>query len=135
MQDAVEQLITSYYTAFNQQDMRGFLDLLNEDIVHDINQGHREHGKEAFSAFMQRMNQHYKEQIIEISITSNKAGNRAAAEFTVVGQYLSTDQGLPVASGQSYLLPAGAFFEINKGKISRVSNYYNLQDWITQVNQ
>jgi steroid delta-isomerase-like uncharacterized protein len=135
MQDAVEQLITSYYTAFNQQDMRGFLDLLNEDIVHDINQVHREHGKEAFSAFMQRMNQHYKEQIIEISITSNKAGNRAAAEFTVVGQYLSTDQGLPVASGQSYLLPAGAFFEINKGKISRVSNYYNLQDWITQVNQ
>ncbi len=27
----------------------------------------------------------------------------------------------------------GAFFDIRDGKIARVTNYYNLQDWIAQV--
>jgi hypothetical protein len=31
------------------------------------------------------------------------------------------------------VLPAGAFFELKDGKISRVTNYYNLNDWIAQV--
>ena len=30
-------------------------------------------------------------------------------------------------------LPAGIFFELDEGLISRVSTYYNLADWITQV--
>jgi hypothetical protein len=32
-------------------------------------------------------------------------------------------------------LPAGAFFEITDGLISRVSVYYNLADWIAQVSR
>jgi hypothetical protein len=31
------------------------------------------------------------------------------------------------------MLPAGAFFAIRDGKISRVTTYYNLTDWIAQV--
>lgn len=61
-------------------------------------------------------------------------GARGAAEFVVHGEYLSTDDGLPEASGQRYVLPAGAFFEVRDGKVARISNYYNLQDWIAQVN-
>ena len=60
-------------------------------------------------------------------------GTRAAAEFVVHGEYLNTDEGLPEASGQRYQLPAGAFFELRNGKVARISNYYNLQDWIAQV--
>jgi len=60
-------------------------------------------------------------------------GARAAAEFTVLGEYLSTDEGLPPASGQTYRLNAGAFFVIRDRKVARVTNYYNLQDWIKQV--
>ena len=30
-------------------------------------------------------------------------------------------------------LPAGAFFEIRDGKVARISNTYNLNDWIAQV--
>jgi len=40
---------------------------------------------------------------------------------------------LPPANGQKYVLPGGAFFDIRGGKIARVTNYYNLQDWIAQV--
>jgi len=126
-------LLENYYDAFNQQDMERFLSLLTDDVVHDINQGGREVGREIFATFMARMNHHYKEQIVDISITTNEAGDRAAVEFRVLGEYLNTDEGLPEANGQTYDLPAGAFFDIRDGKVARISNYYNLQDWITQV--
>ena len=49
------------------------------------------------------------------------------------GENLADDAGLPPARGQKYVLPGGAFFEVRDGRIQRVSNYYNLQDWIAQV--
>ena len=130
-----EQLIQCYYRAFNEGDMTTFLGLLTEDVVHDINQGGRETGKAAFAAFMERMNRHYKEQLVDMVIMVNAAGDRAAAEFVVLGEYQSTDPGLPEAAGQRYRLPAGAFFEIKDNKVARISNYYNLNDWIAQVSQ
>ena len=60
-------------------------------------------------------------------------GSRAAAEFIVSGTYLDNDEGLPEAKGQTYKLPAGSFFEIRDGKIARITTYYNLTDWISQV--
>jgi steroid delta-isomerase-like uncharacterized protein len=60
-------------------------------------------------------------------------GSRAAAEYIVNGTYLETDAGLPEAKGQTYRLPAGSFFDLKDGKISRVTTYYNLADWVAQV--
>jgi hypothetical protein len=51
----------------------------------------------------------------------------------VRGEYLATDEGLPEAAGQRYLLPAGAFFELKEGKVARVTMYYNLQEWLRQI--
>jgi len=113
MQQA-KRLIEQYYQAFNDGDMDTFLGLLNDDVVHDINQGSREQGKEAFTKFMEKMNYHYREQLVDIVVMANEEGSRAAAEFVVLGEYLKTDEGLPEASGQTYRLPAGAFFEIKK---------------------
>jgi len=133
MCQATVQLLQKYYEAFNTQDMDTFLSLLTDDVLHDINQGDREIGKDTFSAFMDRMNKNYKETIVDIAVMSNEAGDRAAVEFTVLGEYLATDEGLPEANGQTYKLPAGAFFDIRDGKVARVTNYYNLEDWIAQV--
>ena len=126
-------LIQAYYAAFNAGDMGQFLDLLSDDVVHDINQGGREIGKAAFAAFMTRMNRHYRENLTDLAVMANPEGTRAAAEFIVNGSYLVTDAGLPAATEQTYRLPAGAFFEIRHGKVARVTNYYNLQNWIAQV--
>jgi steroid delta-isomerase-like uncharacterized protein len=52
MSDSARELLERYYGAFNAQDMETFLGLLSEDVVHDINQGGREIGREAFAAFM-----------------------------------------------------------------------------------
>ncbi len=132
-QQGAIDLIHSYYAAFNAGDMRTFESLLTDDVVHDINQGARETGKTAFHAFMQKMNGAYRERLADISVLANADGTRASAEFVVHGEYLRTDEGLPPAHGQKYRLPAGAFFDIRDGKIARISNYYNLPDWIAQV--
>lgn len=130
---AATDLIKDYYAAFNAGDMDRFLALLSDEVVHDINQGERQFGKAAFAAFMTRMNRCYREQLSDIVVMASSDGRRAAAEFVVHGQYLAGDDGLPPATGQRYLLPAGAFFEIRDGKVARVTNYYNLNDWIEQV--
>lgn len=131
-QDAIK-LVENYYAAFNRGDMETFLSLLTDDAIHDINQGKREVGKAAFERFMNGMNTSYKEELVDMVIMANEDGTRAAAEFVVLGEYLKTDEGLPEAKGQKYRLPAGAFFEIRDGKVARITNYYNLQDWIAQV--
>lgn len=127
------ETIRAYYEAFNAQDMDRFLSLLTDDVAHDINQGERQTGKEAFAKFMDHMNRCYKETLTDMVIMSNPEGTRGAAEFIVNGEYLATDEGLPEANGQTYRLPAGAFFEIRDGKVARISNYYSLPDWIRQV--
>jgi steroid delta-isomerase-like uncharacterized protein len=126
-------LIEQYYAAFNSTDMDTFLNLLTDDVIHDINQGKREIGKEAFKQFMACMNFNYKEQLVDMVIMATADGSRAAAEFVVLGKYLQSDEGLPAAKGQEYRLPAGAFFEIHDDKVARITNYYNLEDWIAQV--
>ena len=130
---AAETLIRSYYDRFNAKDVAGFLALLADDVAHDINQGGRETGIAAFRAFLERMNRCYDEQIVDLAVMTNEDGSRAAAEFIVLGRYLAADDGLPPATGQTYRLPAGAFFELRGGKVARISNYYNLEDWLKQV--
>ncbi|HEX7769775.1 MAG TPA: ketosteroid isomerase-related protein [Dokdonella sp.] len=126
-------LIGRYYDAFNSGDREAMLALLDEAVVHDLNQGPREHGRDAFRAFLGRMDRSYAEQLRDVVIVASGDGARAAAEYVVHGRYLATDEGLPPARGQAYVLPGGAFFDVRDGRITRVTNYYNLQDWLAQV--
>jgi steroid delta-isomerase-like uncharacterized protein len=128
-----EALIKAYYAAFNEADPAGMLALLTDDVVHDINQGAREIGRAAFETFLGHMNRAYRERLTGLVVMVDPTGIRGAAEFVVHGTYLQSDAGLPAAHGQTYVLPAGAFFEIRAGLICRVSNTYNLANWIAQV--
>jgi steroid delta-isomerase-like uncharacterized protein len=130
---ASQSLIERYYAAFNRADWESMLDCLSEDVAHDINQGQRESGRDTFRRFLERMNRCYREQLRDIVIMSSADGVHAAAEYVVHGEYLADDEGLPPAHGQRYVLPGGAFFAIRDGRLARISNYYNLQDWVAQV--
>ena len=131
--DRGTERVLAYYAAFNRGDHRGMLDALTDDVVHDVNQGGSEHGREAFAAFLQRMARCYREQLHDVVVMSAGDGRRVAAEYVVEGEYLADDEGLPPASGQRYRLAGGAFFELRDGRIARVTNYYNLADWLRQV--
>ncbi|MDX2201994.1 MAG: ketosteroid isomerase-related protein [Hyphomicrobiaceae bacterium] len=127
------ELIERYYRAFNAEDWDGMLACLADDVVHDVNQGSRREGKAAFRDFLGRMQHCYKERLDGIVVMADATGARAAAEFNVIGTYLEAEEGLPPANGQSYRLPGGTFFAVRDGLIARVTTYYNLTDWLTQV--
>ncbi|HQZ28016.1 MAG TPA: ketosteroid isomerase-related protein [Verrucomicrobiales bacterium] len=132
-QSDTEELISLYYEAFNRNDGNGMLRLLCEEVVHGVNQGEEVIGREAFSHFLAHMDNCYEEQVEDLVVLVNSTGERAAAEFYIRGRYIGTDEGLPEATGQAYILRVGAFFELSEGHIARVTNYYNMQDWIRQI--
>ncbi len=130
---ATAALIRRYYDAFNAGNHDGMIACLTDDVVHDPNQSERRVGIERFKAFNARMHHNYQEKLENIAVMVSQDGHRASAEFNVHGKYLQSEEGLPKASGQTYVLPAGTFFAICDGKIARVTTYYNLTDWILQV--
>ncbi|MGZ3215162.1 ketosteroid isomerase-related protein [Paracoccus sp. T5] len=127
-------LIAAYYDAFNAGDTDLMLAMVHDQVEHHVNEGQIRKGKDLFASFNAHMTERYRENLTDMVIFANEAGDRAAAEFVVNGTYLKTDEGLPEAKGQTYRLPAGAFFTIRDGKVARVTTYYNLADWIAQVN-
>ena len=137
MTDA-ETTVRAYYAAFNAGDTEAFLALLVDDVIHDISQGGRETGKDAFRRFMVHMDRCYRETLSGLVVMASPDGTHAAAEFMVHGTYIATDPGVPAgtapAHGQAYTLPAGAFFTLRDGKVARIANHYNLGDWVAQVN-
>lgn len=126
-------VIKRYFDAFNAKDTEAMLACLSEDVAHHVNEGGIRRGKPAFAEFCAHMTRCYDENLTDLVIFEDAALGRAAAEFTVNGRYLATDPGLPEARGQTYSLPAGSFFNVADGKITRVTTRYNLADWIAQV--
>ena len=127
------ELIATYFDAFNAADPAGMLALLADDVVHHVNQGGTRTGKAAFAAFLAEMDRAYAEEARDLVILTEPSGRRAAAEFTIHGTYRATQEGLPEARGQRYVLPVGSFFTVSEGRIARVSTHYNLADWLRQV--
>ena len=136
---AAERLVRAYYDAFNRHDADAFLALLAPDVEHGISQSGAQRGRDAFRAFVAHMDRCYLEQIEDLVVLTEPTGTRAAAEFTVHGRYIATDPGVPEgtapARNQPYALPAGAFFTLKDGRVARISNHYDLADWVRQVNQ
>lgn len=122
-----------YFDAFNRKDVDGMIDCLSAEVAHYVNEGDIRIGTDKFRAFCEHMARCYDETLTELVLFTAEDGTRGAAEYMVNGTYLETDEGLPEARRQSYRLPAGSFFSLEDGRITRVVTYYNLSDWIAQV--
>lgn len=129
----MNETVKRYFEAFNAGDVNAMLTCVSDDVAHHVNEGEVRTGKERFRAFCEHMSRCYRETLTDMVIFDAEDGTRAAAEYIVNGTYLETDPGLPDAKGQTYRLPAGSFFSLEKGKITRVVTYYNLADWQRQV--
>lgn len=127
------EIVEKYYEAFNQQNWDAMLALVHPNIAHEPNQGESRLGKEAFTVFMADMDRCYSEELKDIVLYSSSYPDKIAACFMVHGIYKEGDEGFPEAKGQKYVLPAAAFLELRDGLISKVTTYYNLQQWIKLV--
>lgn len=120
-----ETLIARYLDAVNAHDIEAMNACLDDDVIHDVNQGSREIGKEKFRWFMAMRMRHFDEQLSDIVIMTDASGTRAAAEFTVRGTYRATADGFPPANGQRYSYAAGLFFDVEDGEITRLTSCFN----------
>lgn len=127
------ETVQQYYSYFNTKNWEGMLSLLNAEIRHEPNQGDTRIGIDLFTEFLQKMDDSYEENLTDMVFFSEPSGSRVAVEFVVNGIYKKGEEGLPEAKNQTYVLPAAAFLEVNEGKITRVTTYYNLPLWIDLV--
>lgn len=130
---AALDIVQQYYNCFNNKDYQGMLELLDEAVLHEPNQGEPRIGKSLFTEFLQRMEECYDEQLTDMVFYIEAGGERVACEFTVNGIYKKGEEDLPPAHGQTYVLPAASFLAVKNGKITRVATFYNLPLWIKLV--
>ena len=129
------ETVRNYYQAFNSRDWSTMISFVDDQIRHEPNQGTPRIGKSLFIDFMKHMDDTYAEELKDIVLFSSETEGRIAAEFVVHGTYKKSEEGLPEAHGQKYVLPASAFLEVTNGKIVRVTTYYNLELWIQLVSE
>jgi steroid delta-isomerase-like uncharacterized protein len=126
-------LIEDYYQTVLAQDLKGFINLLSDDVVHEINQASTENGKEKFKIFMEDQFSHGKIEIKDMIILTSKDGKYASSRFICSGTYAKSVEGYPPAKGQHWEIPVVSFFKINNGKISQVGVYYNAKEFEKQI--
>lgn len=135
-QTATDALVRRFFDALAQGEADAFDGLLVDDVAHDVNQGgERRIGRDRFKAYLARMKHHYDEDISDLMLLVSDDGARAAAEYNVAGVYKETEEGLPPAVGQCYQVPNAMFFAISDGRIARITHYYNLTEWLTEISR
>ena len=107
----MKSLIEDYYAAFNAGDRERLLAMLDEHVVHEINEGGAETGREAFRAFLERMDLCYRERVEELVVFTDGSGTRAAAEFYIRGKDRQRAAG---GQGAGILSAGGCLFR-NRG--------------------
>lgn len=127
------EIVQKYYEAFNQQDWKTMLSLVDNQIKHEPNQGTPRIGSDLFKDFLQMMDDAYEEHLTEMVFYTDASQSKIACEFVVNGIYKKGEEGFPPAHGQKYVLPAAAFVEVNGDKIVRVATHYNLEKWVELV--
>lgn len=128
-----QDLIKKYYDSILSQNLPEFLGLLTLDVVHEINQGSTEIGKEKFKTFMTEQFSHGNIKIDDLIILTSADGKYATARFICSGNYSKPIEGFGPAKNQYWKIPVVSFFKINNGKISHVAVYYNKNDWMKQI--
>lgn len=119
----IEEIITRFIDAWNAGDITEMLGALQEDVALDFQGRERIIGRDAFREYHAENARHFDGQFSDVVVMTNGDGRHAAAEVTSRGTYRETSADLPEASGQSFSVPAGLFFEIDDGAISRVTFY------------
>ena len=127
-------LIQRYYAAFNAADSEAMLACLGEDVAHDVNQGGRRTGKAAFRDFSRAHGPLLRRAAGEHR-GDGDAGRRQGRRRVRRARHATSrpTRACPRPAGQTYRLPAGAFFEVRDGLIIRVTTYYNLAAWLRQI--
>ena len=128
-----EKIIHQYYEYLATRDLDNFIRLLSPEVIHEINQGETERGKQNFRIFMEDQFSQGKYHIKDLIIFTSPDGKYATSRFICSGEYYKTLPGYPKATGQKWEIPVVSFFKIENDKISHVAVYFNDNAWRKQL--
>jgi steroid delta-isomerase-like uncharacterized protein len=126
-------LIHRFVEAFNDRSIEGMLACVSEDVAFDAASGNRSIGRPEMEAALLHRIRRYREAMADAVVLVSEDGHRAAVEYTLRGAYTETDAGLPAATGQTFSVMGGSFFEVDDGMISRASMYYNVKQLQSEI--
>lgn len=110
-------LVARYFAAFNMRDWQGAADCVSDDVAHDLPGGAREIGRDKLRLHLAQRARLADETAADIAVMIAPGGGRAAAEFTLRGSVKADGEIV------RQTLRAGAFFEIDDGRITRLTEY------------
>lgn len=132
-QNAAIELVKAFLGALDNRDGTALAALLTEEIVHDTGHGERVIGRNAVRDGLIARALALDETHGDIVAMVSQDGGRAAAEVTLRGSHGQPVEGLPAPSGKRYSLPAGFFFEIEQGKLLRVTRLFDQKALAAQL--
>ena len=119
---AAEEIVRRFLAALDAADADAALALLDEEVVHDRPDGSRAIGREDFRWWLGMAGRARHERIGDVAVMVGEGGRRAAAEVTLRGEAASGGASAAGNTGR-YSVPAGYFFELEDGRIARLSTY------------
>ena len=126
-------LVQDYYRAFFSKDWRKLWRLVDLGVVHDFNGTSFYSGAKELQDFLETKCAHYDEHCTGLSVRVGECPGHVVAEMTIQGRYVKTYGSLPSAHGQPYTLRVKACFNIESGRITRISTVFDFDEWLRQI--
>jgi steroid delta-isomerase-like uncharacterized protein len=128
----LERTLDEWATGWSTQDIERVISLCTDQCLYeDVPLGIVNHGKEELRAFGQQVFNAFPDLKIELS-TQVVAGDWAMLEWTMAGTHKGDLPGMP-ATGKSFSVQGATTLQIENGRISRNSDYWDMATLHTQL--
>jgi len=128
-----EKMMNDYLAAWNSHDVEKLLTFFTDDAVYECTpMGKVSRGKKEIKDFFSSTFANFPDFKIEMKSGFN-AGDQGAGEGVMSGTFANSNiPGMP-ATGKSFSVPGVGINKFRGGKISRVTNYWNMAAFLQQV--
>src|SRR5512139_1739439 len=133
MSTGTKKMLLDENAAWNSHDVDTIASFYTEDCIkEDVALGTSTHGKEEMNALHHRVFTAIPDLKIELTSCFH-SDEWAATEWIMSGTYSHQFPGMPPATGRSFSVRGSSIMELQGGRISRVSDYWNYLSFLQQV--
>ena len=133
MASDTEKMMSDYLTAWNTHDVEKLLSFFTDDCVYNCTpMGKVSRGKQELKDFISNTFTEFPDFKLEMKSAFN-AGDRGAGEWVMSGTFAHSNMPGVTATGKKFSIPGATINKFSGGKISRVTNYWNLAAFLQQV--
>ena len=132
VRSTAQGLVEHWASVWSSRNVAKVVSIFTDDCVYeDVTMGAVNHGKTELETFARAIFEAFPD--FTIYLTSQfDAGSWAGAEWTMSGTHKGDLPGLP-ATGKRFSIRGATVFELQGGKIRRVSDYWDMVSFLKQI--